>query len=220
MPNEPPVPTGSAARRASLASAATRLGNPPRSANALPLPRQPSASGVVTDEGVLRLRLNNTGTSNLQLVVDRRHPPVGPPLHYDLAPDQEHAAEVVTAAGTYEVAVHGPNGFLRVLGGDTASTLAGVEATLEVTGPASAPTLRLVLHNADGVTRAFRVSNRLGGSAAHRVPPRSTKDLLFQPLQHDRGWYDLTVDVEGVTSWGRRFAGHLERQGPSGPADR
>ena len=161
------------------------------------------------DGDVLHLQLVNTGRSPLQLDVCSRHA-LAAPIELVLDPGEERAADVATLAGSYDVAVHGPDGFLRHLAGDTASTLAGVEASLEITGPMSAPTLRLVLHNADGVTRAFTVSSRLGGCASHHVPPRSAKQLLFQPLQHDHGWYDLSAGLDGVTSWGRRFAGHLK----------
>jgi phospholipase C len=185
-----------------------------RSAAVIPFPPSPTigrlaAAGAVVEGGVLRLQLENTGGSPLQLAVCCHHL-AATPVNHDLYPGEQRAADVITVHGTYDVAVHGPNGFVARLAGDAASTLAGLEASLEVTGPAGAQTLRLVLQNADFVTRAFKVSNRLGGSAAYRVPPRSAKQLLFQPLQHDHGWYDLAAAIDGVTSWGRRFAGHLE----------
>ncbi len=185
-----------------------------RRAAAIPLPSARSAGPAaaacaVVDGGVLRLQLVNTGTSPLQLAVCSHHL-TAEPVRHDLDPGEQKAAELATSdGGSYDIAVHGPDGFLRRLAGDTASTQAVVDASIEVTGAPDTPTVRLVLHSADGVTRSFHVSSRLGVSAAHRVPARSSKQLLFQPLQHDDGWYDLTAGLDGVTTWGRRFAGHL-----------
>jgi phospholipase C len=180
-------------------------------APARPLPYQPTASGLVHAAGApVQLQLANTGSGALQLSVFAYHLPVLPPSRYDLAPGQTRSVDVATSAGTYDVAVHGPNGFLRDLRGDLPATTAGVEATVTIIGSRRAPELRLTLRNAGTATRSMHLTDRLGASATYRLAPGATKELPFNPLKRNCGWYDLTVTVDGLTSFGRRFAGHLE----------
>jgi hypothetical protein len=94
--------------------------------------------------------------------------------------------------------------------GDTASTLAGLEVALAMTGPASAPGVSLQLRNGDRVTRVVSVCSRIGPAVSYRLAPGGTRDVQFHPLKNDLGYYDLTVTVEGVSSFSRRFAGRLE----------
>ncbi|MCW2547051.1 MAG: phospholipase phosphocholine-specific, partial [Mycobacterium sp.] len=102
--------------------------------------------------------------------------------------------------------------------GETASTLAGIEADLSVTGPTTSPGLLQVISNAHRITRNYKVSSRIGAAASYRIAPGSSHEVRLQPLQHDAGWYDLTVTVHGVSSFSRRFAGHLGNSRPARPA--
>jgi phospholipase C len=179
-----------------------------------PLPHQAFAFGSVTaDDIVVELQLGNSGSRALKLRVHSHHLVDLEPESYDLMPGQAFAVEVPTASGVYDIAVHGPDNFLRTVAGDMASTLAGFEASLNITGPAGSPGLLLELRNADRVTRVFNVANRIGSGAAYRIAPGNSHEVRFQPLQHDDGWYDFTVTVEGVSSFSRRFAGHLTSSG-------
>jgi phospholipase C len=178
---------------------------------ARPLPYQPSASGSVGAAGALvELQLTNLGSGALQLAVFGYHLPALPPNRYDLASSETKSVTVATLLGAYDVAVHGPNGFLRDLRGDAVATSAGVEATLNIVGSKVAPELQLVLRNAGSVTRSMHLTDRLGASATYRLAPGASKVLPFNPLKRNAGWYDLTVTVDGLAAFGRRFAGHLE----------
>ena len=182
----------------------------PVAARVRPLPHQAFAFAVVTaDDSVVELQLGNSGPLALKLTVHSHHLVDLEPEHHDLMPGQAFAVEVPTSSGVYDIAVHGPDNFLRTVAGDMASTLAGFEASLSVTGPPGSPGLLLELRNADRVTRVFTVANRIGSSASHRIAPGNSHEVRFQPLAHDDGWYDFTVTVEGVSSFSRRFAGHL-----------
>jgi phospholipase C len=126
----------------------------------------------------------------------------------DLAP-RGAAAVTVPVAGAYDVAVHGPNGFLREARGGSAT--AGVEVAMTIVGPAAHPKLRLTLSKLGSGAVTARVSG-LGG------PPRS---ISIAPggtsidVAPDHGWYDLTVTLDGHADYARRFAGHLENGEPS-----
>ncbi|MCW2546615.1 MAG: phospholipase, partial [Mycobacterium sp.] len=186
------------------------------SSPARPLPYQPSASGQVKASGtLLALSLSNCGSQALQLAVYAYHLVAVLPSRYDIAPSQKRTVEVATLAGSYDVAVHGPNGFLHTLKGDAKSNGTGVEAAVSFSGPAAAPALRLEFTNAGAAKRTFQVANRFGPTSKVTVLPGRTHDLLFRPLEQDHGWYDLTVTVDGLETFGRSYAGHLENGRPS-----
>jgi phospholipase C len=184
-----------------------------------PLPHQAFAFAVVTaDDSVVELQLGNSGPLALNLTVHSHHLVDLEPERHDLMPGQAFAVEIPTSGGVYDIAVHGPDSFLRTVAGDMASTLAGFEASLSITGPAGSPGLMLALRNVDRVTRVFKVTNRIGSSTSHRIAPGNSLEVRFQPLQYDGGWYDFTVTVGGVSSFSRRFAGHLTNGLPPDPS--
>jgi phospholipase C len=162
-----------------------------------------------------RLQLDNAGPQALRLTVYRHHLVDLPADRYDLMPGQTLSVAIPVPHGIYDIAVHGADGFLRTIAGDTASTLAGFEAELKLSGPSISPGLLLQLSNSDRITRLFKVSNRIGPATTYRIAPGGSHELRLQPLQQDAGWYDLTVTVDGVSTFSRRFAGHLAAGRPA-----
>ncbi|POX45199.1 phospholipase C, phosphocholine-specific [Streptomyces sp. Ru71] len=118
------------------------------------------------------------------------------------------------SAGSYDLTVHGPNGFLRsfkgrnkVAGPEVTARYSGDEVELTFTNSGSGA-VRLTV--ADGYTGAKRtVSVRAGATVKQLVD-----------LTASRRWYDLTVTSDADASYVRRFAGHVEngRPGVSDPA--
>ncbi|MEV5782636.1 MULTISPECIES: phosphocholine-specific phospholipase C [Streptomyces] len=116
--------------------------------------------------------------------------------------------------GSYDLTVHGPNGFLRVFKGP--GKAAGPEVTARHVGAdveltftnRGAGTVDLKLTDGYGRRpRSFKV--RPGATVRHRVDLRASQR-----------WYDLTVESAAHTGFSRRFAGHVEngRPGVSDPA--
>ncbi|MEU4170132.1 phosphocholine-specific phospholipase C [Streptomyces sp. NPDC026665] len=118
------------------------------------------------------------------------------------------------SGGSYDLTVHGPNGFLRVFKG--ANRTAGAEVTARHTGC----DVELTLVNKGAATATLRLTNGYGGpSRALRVRAGETVKHTVD-LAASKCWYDLTVTVDGQTGFLRRFAGHVEngRPGVSDPA--
>ncbi|RZB14161.1 phospholipase C, phosphocholine-specific [Streptomyces sp. F001] len=116
--------------------------------------------------------------------------------------------------GSYDLTVHGPNGFVRFFKG--ANKVAGPEVTarhrgddieLAFTNKGSGTVQLKVVDGYRGRTRTVRV--RAGATV------RQTVDLAAS-----RRWYDLTVTSDADPAFVRRFAGHVEngRPGVSDPA--
>ncbi|GAA1045443.1 phosphocholine-specific phospholipase C [Streptomyces murinus] len=118
------------------------------------------------------------------------------------------------SGGSYDLAVHGPNGFLRVFKGGNKA--AGPEVTARHTGDH----VELTLTNKGSGTARLKIAGGYGGAPVTvSVRPgarvRHTVDLTSSHL-----WYDLTVTSADDPAFLRGFAGHVEngRPGVSDPA--
>ncbi|MDN3252833.1 phosphocholine-specific phospholipase C [Streptomyces sp. MA25(2023)] len=120
----------------------------------------------------------------------------------------------VYSGGSYDLTVHGPNGFLRAFRGADRAT--GAEVTARHTGD----DLRLTFTNAGSGTARLRVADAYGGrSRTVTVRPGATVHHTVD-LARSRRWYDVTVTSESDPAFLRRLAGHVEngRPGVSDPA--
>ncbi|MFF5403588.1 phosphocholine-specific phospholipase C [Streptomyces misionensis] len=118
------------------------------------------------------------------------------------------------SGGVYDLAVHGPNGFLRVFKGGNRS--AGPEVTARYAGDR----VELVLTNQGSGAARLRIADGYGGApAAVTVRPGATVRHTVD-LTRGHRWYDLTVTSADDPAFVRGFAGHVEngRPGVSDPA--
>ncbi|MWA05613.1 phospholipase C, phosphocholine-specific [Actinomadura sp. LD22] len=110
--------------------------------------------------------------------------------------------------GTYDLSVHGPNGFLRQFKGAAGT---GVEATVRD----KHGTLTLVLVNNGRSARRVTVSNAYGGRSANYTLLPGGRAVHTTDLGRTKAWYDLSVTCATDRSYLRRFAGHVENGKPS-----
>ncbi|MET7983061.1 phosphocholine-specific phospholipase C [Streptomyces sp. NPDC005281] len=118
------------------------------------------------------------------------------------------------SGGSYDLTVHGPNGFLRTFKG--AGKVAGPEVTARHTGC----DVELTLVNKGAATATLTLANGYGGqSQVFRVRAGATVKHTVD-LRASACWYDLSVVSDGQAGFLRRFAGHVEngRPGVSDPA--
>jgi phospholipase C len=161
----------------------------PGTAKARPLPYQPVA-WAAAEPGALKLHLANHGTQALQLAAYAYHAG-GASQRFDVGPKNEMTGEVPYAE-SYDIAIHGPNGFVV-----EASGKAGLDAAVAFT---PSPALRVTVTNSGSAPVALNDVT---------IPPGGSHDF---PVPAKNGWYDVTFEAPG---WRRRFAGHLEDGRPS-----
>ncbi|MFI5879856.1 phosphocholine-specific phospholipase C [Streptomyces sp. NPDC051554] len=116
--------------------------------------------------------------------------------------------------GSYDLTVHGPNGFLRVFKGP------GKTAGPEVIARNCGDDVELTFTNKGSGTAQLKVVSGYGGRAqTFKVRAGATVRHTFD-LGASKRWYDLTVTSDGDATFLRRFAGHVEngRPGVSDPA--
>lgn len=123
------------------------------------------------------------------------------------------------AEGSYEVEVHGPNGFYRSFTGSAKQPPLAVHLEYELEGGKITGNLRVHLRN-NGQQR-LRVA--LEDCSYQAKPIRRTLDpqaseVVLVDLKKSRQWYDVKVQAEGHTAQSR-FAGRVEtgRAGWSDP---
>jgi phospholipase C len=114
--------------------------------------------------------------------------------------------------GSYDLTVHGPNGFLRIFKGNNKT--AGPEVTARHVGC----DVELTFTNKGSATVNLKLTNGYGGQPqAFKVRPGATAKHTVD-LRASKHWYDLTVVSDADAGFLRRFAGHVEN-GQSGVSD-
>ncbi|MGW0521565.1 phosphocholine-specific phospholipase C [Crossiella sp. NPDC003009] len=165
---------------------------------ARPLPYQPDATATLDATGThLLLRLTNSGRASAHLSLHSYGGEFPVPRHYDVAGAKTDA--VPLAGSSYRLTLLGPNGFRREFGGDKNSA---AEVTSEVA--AISRLLRLTLRNTGSTPLTFDLDGR-----KIRVAPSSSR-TVHHSAAATRGWYDLTIRVQGDGGFHRRLCGHIE----------
>jgi phospholipase C len=162
-----------------------------RPARALPYQLLANASG---SRGKLTVRMSNQGTAAVQLSVYAKGS--APGTYFVDATGQAQATVQAD-----DVAVHGPNGFLRRFAG-----VADVEAAVTLNG--SVP--RLTISNTGRAAAQVTLSD--GTTRKITVPAGGTHT---ETVGTAHGWYDLTCTLDSAPAFTRRFAGHVETGAPS-----
>lgn len=134
----------------------------------------------------------------------------GGPWTYTVGPKAE-LSDVLTAAASgqdqYDLAVYGPNGFLRVFKGTSTGAVhlravptydkSNNGITLDVTNKSELP-MELAIF--DGYAHA---------TVTHSLRP-SENIAQHWPLKTTGGWYDFSLSVKSDKAFGQRLAGHVE----------
>jgi hypothetical protein len=170
--------------------------------HAKPFSCQPTVTAMVTGSGAVSVSLGNPGRAAVRLCV---YPLGAAPTQHDIAPGGRAEVAVPSdSAGRYDVAVYGPNGFLRHAGGRR------LGARVEVAAMVFGPTVRLVIVNNATAIATVRVACQTGRPAVHPVPAGATVTSDREAGVDARGWYDIIATVDGDRAYRRRFAGHVE----------
>lgn len=110
-------------------------------------------------------------------------------------------------AESYDLSVHGPNGFLRRFAGKTDNR---VEAEAHV----KRGVIWLTLINKDDRAVRFSIADGYGSQAREiRVRPNGRASHRVLPLRTSH-WHDLTITCDTGTDFVRRLAGHAETGSP------
>jgi phospholipase C len=124
---------------------------------------------------------------------------------------------LAASGGSYDLTVHGPNGFLRVFEGPGKGPSAGLEVTARPVGG----DVELTFANKGSAALSLRIRSGYGADRGRTVRVRAGATVRrVVDLGASHRWYDLTVTTPAAPGFVRRFAGHVEngRVGVSDPA--
>lgn len=228
----PPLPDTSVA--IALADANQHLAEPkPPSQQSMPqqelgqrvacaLPYDFAVTAAVQRERGLRLMFSNRGAVGVSLNAYAADGRIDPRFYTLGAGDRLDDLWPLGALSDnrYDLAIHGPNGFLRGYAG-SASTRAAVQLEVDASYDAVARRLLLRLNNNGDAPCQCRLSNRYTSSPPDElsVPPSSTLVSAWNLDAQDH-WYEFVIHCPADPHYLRRLAGHVEtgRASRSDPA--
>jgi phospholipase C len=109
--------------------------------------------------------------------------------------------------GAYDLWVLGPNGFHRHLTGQTAQGTPEAQQRYDRAGRQ----LVILLRNNSSSAQHFSLTrNAYGEGTRSATVPAQKNQLITWPVADSGNWYDLSVSVEGIAGFVRRFAGRME----------
>jgi len=219
----PPIlpPTTALAARAAALPGRTRPVTPatpeapvqpvgPRLSRALPYRLSVSEELRGGEEGRKTLTFANLATDGPAAVfhVYDRHHLDRAPRRYTVGPGK--TLEGVWEGEAYDLWVLGPHNFHRHFVGRAGRA----DTTVAVAYQVGAPVLQMTVWNRGGAAKRATVSPNaydkmmLAPWSVMLAP--GARSLHTWPLAASRGWYDLSVKLEGEGGWLRRLAGRLE----------
>ena len=184
---------------------------------ARPLPYTFSVSGRIDAvDGRYWLDFANTGTAGTVFQVYAGNRSDGP-WTYTVGADadvSDYWSAMAVTAGLYALSVYGPNGFLRVFGGDMNIATGAGGANPEVQTSYDATGDNLVLHISNGGAGdcvLTLTANRYSSAApqTHALAAGQSIDIAW-PLGDSAHWYDLSIVSDHDKRYERRMAGHVE----------
>jgi phospholipase C len=128
------------------------------------------------------------------------------PRSYTVEPGKQLTDSWASASG-YDLSVHGPNGFFRRFKGGAG----GQPASLDIRARYSRRyEVLLDLENRGSQPVEVTVSDRYSSRTTTLSLDPGDASTERWSLGRTRGWYDLTVTVQGDPRFEYRYAGHLE----------
>ncbi|TYC89165.1 phospholipase C, phosphocholine-specific [Novosphingobium sp. BW1] len=175
-----------------------------------PLPYRMDAHARGTEDG-LELTFANLGTRGIVYQVYAKGSRELGPWSYTVEPGKKIAASLpgLPRSGVYDLAVFGPNGWLRELAGEAADE--GVAAPVVTLDERARDTVHLVIRNPGPAPLTFTIAAPTYGELAAQsvtVAPGQEQRVPVSVAASDH-WYDLVVTQQGSPRR-RRFAGHVE----------
>jgi len=173
------------------------------------LPYELDVHGKVdASNGTVGLTFFNTGTATAVFQV-RSVNAADPVRNYTVEPGKKLAG-TWNAAGSYDLSVYGPNGFVRYFKGSVGSSAAALDVRSRCGSDDDRGSIGWRITNVTAKNAAVRVLDAYTGNQVTRLlQPHETFEDEWS-LHQFHGWYDLIVTVAEDPTFEYRLAGHVE----------
>jgi phospholipase C len=178
------------------------------------LPYELHVEGAVNaSHGGVQLVFRNTGKTGAAFHVRSGDGQTGPWTYTVGAGDETSDSFGSGSASSYDLAVSGPNGFLRTFAGGLAASSANL--TINAIYDKESEGIALVIRNAGSSAEKVSIFDASSGKTrTHLLHPHNSVTYASE-LEESFGWYDLTVRVDSDARFQRQLAGHVETGRPS-----
>ena len=178
------------------------------------LPYELHVEGEVNGSlGGLRLLFRNTGKAGAAFHVRSGDGQTGPWTYTVGTGDEASDNFGIRGATSYDLAVSGPNGFLRTLAGGLAASSANL--TVNAIYEKGSEGITLVIRNQGSSAEKVNIFDAYSGKTRTQVLHPHSSVTYVSRLEESFGWYDFTVRVDSDARFQRQMAGHLETGKPS-----
>jgi phospholipase C len=162
-------------------------------------------------DGSVKIHFGNSGKAAAVFQVRSGQGPDGP-WTYTVG-SQARVSDIWPFAANdqsrYELAVYGPNGFLRAFKGSVSGE-DKANLTVRSAYHADHPGITLDINNRGAAINSVRIlDGYTNETIAHSLEAGETLTWHW-PLRRSFGWYDLTIGVDSDPSFEQRLAGHVE----------
>jgi phospholipase C len=175
------------------------------------LPYALHARGVVqAADGSVRIDFGNTGQAAAVFQVRSAHP-AHDPRTYTVEPGAQLSGGWSVAgvgAADYDLAVYGPNGFLRAFKGSIAPTATRLD--IQTTYDDKMNRITLTISNFGSYGATIDVLNKYTSKTISEILDAGVSVSRHWPLAGFDGWYDFVITAEYDGGFQYEIAGHLE----------
>jgi phospholipase C len=178
------------------------------------LPYELHVEGEVNaGQGGMELTFRNTGTAGAAFQVRFGDGSTTPRTYTVGAGHETSDSFGAVAATSYNLAVYGPNGFLRTFSGGLATGSANLQVNAAYDRHSGG--IVLTIRNAGSGAAKVNIFDAYTDKTQTRVVQPQGSATFVDPLNKVFGWYDLTVRVDSDANFRRQLAGHVETGKPS-----
>lgn len=135
-----------------------------------------------------------------------------PPRNYVVLPGDSLKDEW-TINGDYHLRIHGPNGFYRAFTGNKSNALIEVACAYQQDLTTKKPSGNIELHiknlSAQKQTVVITDNAYKAKPVTQTIAPGAIATIVVD-LYKNSNWYDVSVSIQGINGFERRYAGHVE----------
>jgi phospholipase C len=164
-------------------------------------------------QGVLRLVFRNTGKAGAVFQVRSGNVQSGPWTYTVGAGDETSDTFGTRGASSYDLAVSGPNGFLRTFAGGLAANSANL--TVRAIYDRESDAIALIIRNHGSSAEKVNIVDAYSGKTHSRIVHPLDSATFVNELHESFGWYDLILTIDSDPKFRRQLAGHVETGKPS-----
>ncbi|MGC1415505.1 MAG: phospholipase C, phosphocholine-specific [Candidatus Acidiferrum sp.] len=158
--------------------------------------------------GTIVLRFRNSGEAAAVFQVRSGDGLTGPWIYTVGAGDEVSDKFGAGGNSSYNLAVYGPNGFLRTFAGSFEAGSANL--SVKTISDRESESIALLIHNHGSDSAHVEIADAYSGkTTTHSVRPDSIF-TYFSELERSFGWYDFIVQTGSDASFKRQLAGHVE----------